>query len=152
MSILLDSHIYGLAIELERVHEAARNVVLLFGLLQVCKQLLQLVKQVVFKDVSVCGIPERNIQNLVAQVRNHVQMLEQGIHVACAPKVLETHEAAGLSETHIGIKLVEVDEPPGFLNLGMELAKDVETLPKVALIVGAQSQKQGQASRSRVPS
>ena len=102
LRVLLDGGVGGLAVEvLEAEAEVGGVVVLALGELQVRHEPLQLVQQVVVDHLALVilellGQPVVRRQQLVAERRHHVKLLQHRVQVANAPEVTQADEAAGL--------------------------------------------------------
>lgn len=115
VSVLLDAYVDRLPVELERLDEAFRDEVRFFRLLQVCEDALKLVEDVVvelFLSISGALCEQLNVKDCFPQVWDHVELLEQGVHVACAAKVLQADVAGCLLDADVRVELFEVDVLP----------------------------------------
>ena len=94
MSVLLHSHIYGFSIEFESLHKAFWNEIGFFRFLEICKDALQLVENIVFDRILRAHVDRKmRFKDRLSQIWNHVELLQKRIHVASASKILKANIA-----------------------------------------------------------
>ena len=91
MSVLLLSHVDRLTVELERLYEVARRVVILHRLLQIRESILKLPQHQLSRHRWLYLLWQLCLQNAHPELRNHEQLLNKTVHVARAAEVAQTH-------------------------------------------------------------
>ena len=121
MSVLLHSHIDGFSIEFESLHKTFWNEIWFFRFLEICKDALQLVENIVFNWILRIYVNwEMRFKDWLSEIWNHVQLLQERIHVASASKILKPNIAWCLLDSNICIKFIQWNLKPRFLYLAME--------------------------------
>ena len=121
MSVLLHSHIDGLSIEFESCHKTFWNEIWFFRFLEICKDGLQLLEDIVFRLLLRAHVSRKmRLKDWLSEIWNHVQLLQERIHVASASEILKPDIAWCLLDSNICIKFIEVDIMPRLCHLVME--------------------------------